>query len=201
MIFLSSRKANRFAHGVGVGHYHRELHAKAFFLCGAPMFFQLRTPFAVLHLPRFVGLIAMLVVASTLSACGKAKDTHPDQWVTKRRAAFKLMLESLEPLGQVSRDKLPYNAEHFLRGAKDLEELSKAPWMLFPADSNYAPTEANPEVWSQPSEFKAAQDHYTAAVRELVKAAEGGQVDAVKSAVNAVQKSCKACHTQFRSAR
>lgn len=166
------------------------------------MLFQKRSFFASLSASRVVGLGVVVALLSTLSACGgKAKDTHPEQWVTKRRAAFKLMLESLEPLGQVSRDQLPFNAEHVLLGAKDLQELSKAPWLLFPTDSNYPPTEAKPEVWSQPAEFKAAQDHYTAAVSELVKTAESGQVDAVKNAINAVQKSCKACHTQFRSAR
>ena len=173
-----------------------------FLLRSVSMLFQKSATFAFLPSPRLAGFVAMLVAAATLAACGgKVKDTHPDQWVSKRQVAFRHMLEAFEPLGQVSRDKLPYNAEHFLLGAKDLEQLSNAPWALFTPDSNYPPTEAKPEVWSQPAEFKAAQDHYMAAVRELVKTAEGGQVEAVKNAVNAVQKSCKACHTSFRSAR
>ena len=146
--------------------------------------------------------LAVLAATLVLGACGgKVKDTHPQQWVTQRKTAFKQMLEALEPLGQVSRDQLPYNAEHVLLGAKHLEALSSVPWALFPPDSNYPPTEAKPEVWSQATEFKAAQDHYQASVHQLVQAAEAGQVDAVKNAVNAVQKSCKACHGQFRNAR
>jgi cytochrome c556 len=141
-----------------------------------------------------------MAMVLSLTACNDTpKDTHPDQPVTKRNAIFKQFTRTLEPMGMVARERQAYNAREFLASALELEKISSQPWVYFTPDSNYPPTHAKAQVWSQSAEFKAAQDSYLASVGQLVKAAQGGDVTVIRPAVNDVQKSCKSCHNQFRN--
>ena len=150
---------------------------------------------------KISSLVLIAVMASlTLTGCsGEAKDTHPDQPVTKRRAILKQFTKTLEPMGLVARERAPYNPREMNLNALALQKLSTQPWPLFTPDSNYPPTRAKAAVWTQPAEFKAAQQDYQMKVDELVKASQQGDLDAVKASINAVEKSCKTCHTQFRN--
>lgn len=150
---------------------------------------------------RFSSLAFIVVVTTlTLTACGgEAKDTHPDQLVTKRRAIFKQFTKTLEPMGLVARGRQSYNPREVNLSALELQKLATQPWPLFTADSNYPPTHAKPAVWTQAAEFNAAQQDFQGHVGALVKSAQSGDLDAIKASVNAVEKSCKSCHTQFRN--
>lgn len=142
----------------------------------------------------FVALLAL-----ALAGCnGEAPDTHPDQPVTKRRAVFKDMVRTLEPMGMVARERKDYQATEFLASALALQQLATRPWPLFTADSNYPPTHARPEVWTQAADFQLAQHTFTGRVDALVQAAQGQDLARIRAAVNDVQQSCKACHDSFR---
>lgn len=149
-------------------------------------------------------LILLLTLASllSLSACsGDAKDTHPDQLVTKRKAIFKQFTKTLEPMGMVARGRKDYNPREFNINALELQKLTSQPWPLFTADSNYPPTLAKPAVWEKSAEFKLAQDKFQATIASLVQASQGSDLDGIKTAVDGVQRSCKSCHEQFRNER
>lgn len=148
----------------------------------------------------FVALLITAVAALGLSACGEAaKDTHPDQLVTKRKALFKQFTKTLEPMGMVARGRKDYNPREFNINALELQKLTSQPWALFTADSNYPPTLAKPAVWDKPAEFQGAQDKFQVTVKELVEASQGSDLERIKAAVNSVQNSCKTCHDQFRN--
>ena len=156
------------------------------------------------HLMSKLLPITLSLIASTmfLSACGdSAKDTNPQQWLTKRTTVFKKMTKTLEPLGLVARGHKDYVKSEFVEGAQALKELSTQPWAYFTADGNYPPTRAKPEVWNKPAEFKQAQDNYLGAVDKLVAVSGSADMPAIGAAVDAVQKSCKSCHDQFRNER
>lgn len=147
-------------------------------------------------------LITLIAATALLGACSeRAKDTHPQQLVSKRQAIFKNFTKTLEPMGLVARDRQDFVKAEFVASALALQELSSQPWPYFTADGNYPPTRAKPAVWSQPGEFKLAQDTYLASVEKLVLAAQSADLPAVRASVQAVEKSCKNCHDQFRSDR
>ena len=147
-------------------------------------------------------LITLVAATALLSACsGRVKDTHPQQLVSKRQAIFKKFTKTLEPMGLVARDRQDYVKPDFMASALALQELSSQPWAYFTADGNYPPTRAKPEVWSQPGEFKKAQDNYLAAIDTLVQVAGSADLPGIRASVEAVQKNCKSCHDQFRSDR
>lgn len=147
-------------------------------------------------------LAASLLAATLLAAAcsDSAKDTHPQQLLTKRKAVFKQFTGALEPLGLMARERKPWDAAAFKAGALELQRLSTLPWPYFTADGNYPPTRARPAVWAEPAAFKQAQDDFQAAVAALLAAAERGGAEAGRPAVEAVEKACKACHERFRNA-
>lgn len=145
-------------------------------------------------------LITLVSVTALLAGCSdRVKDTHPQQLVSKRQAIFKQFTKTLEPMGMVARDRQAYVKASFMADAQALHELASQPWALFTADGNYPPTRAKPEVWSKASEFKQAQDGYLAAVDKLHSVASSADMPAIRASVEAVQKSCKNCHDQFRN--
>lgn len=149
-----------------------------------------------------IASLSLLATAVALTGCSQeATDNHPNQPVTKRRAVFKEFTRTLEPMGMVARDRETYNAATFLVQAQALQKLSTQPWPLFTADSDYPPTKADAKVWQQPDEFKKAQLQFQQVVGELVQAAAENDQDHIKTSVNNVQKSCKACHEAFRKDR
>lgn len=149
-------------------------------------------------------LIVLFTLAGSLllgGCSGDAKDTHPDQPVTKRKAIFKQFTKTLEPIGMVARGRKGYKADEFNASVLELQRLSSRPWGLFTADSNYPPTLAKAAVWAKPGEFKQAQDRFQAAVAGLVLASQGSDLNSIKAAVEDVQANCKRCHDQFRNDR
>jgi cytochrome c556 len=144
-------------------------------------------------------VLSICAATCLLVACGEsAKDTHPDQLVTKRLAIFKKFTKTLEPMGLVARDRNDYIKTEFMANAQALQELSKQPWVYFSAEGNYQPSRAKPEIWTQPDAFKKAQTGYLTAVDQLVAVSGSGDMPGIKGAVDEVQKSCKTCHDQFR---
>lgn len=152
-------------------------------------------------MPRLLSASLVAIAAAfVLTACNDVpKDNHPGQPVTKRKAVFKQIMRTLEPMGMVARDRKDYDKQEFLTSAQELKQLATQPWIYFTADSNYPPTRAKAEVWQKPAEFRQAQDKLRSTVDQLAKAAESGNLDIIRPAVNDVEKSCKACHEQFRS--
>ena len=146
------------------------------------------------------GWLAAGLLLALLAACSReVPDTHPQQVLTKRNAIFKQMNRALEPIGQVAQGRKDYRREEFLAQVQDLEKISSKPWAYFPADGNYPPTRARPEVWSQPERFQAAKDDYQQKVKGLVAAAETGDIERIRAATDATSRSCKSCHDSFRS--
>jgi cytochrome c556 len=145
-------------------------------------------------------LLTLVAATTLLAGCSdRVKDTHPQQLVSKRQAIFKQFTKTLEPLGLVARERQDYVKTTFVANAQALQELSTQPWAYFSADGNYPPTRAKPDVWAKAAEFKLAQDSYLAAVNKLADVAGSADMPAIKASVEAVQKSCKNCHDQFRS--
>lgn len=146
-------------------------------------------------------LCALLALTFLATGCSdSARDTHPQQLLSKRKAVFKQFTGALEPLGLMARERKPWDAVAFKAGALELQRLSSLPWPYFTADGNYPPTRAKPAVWAQPAEFKQAQDDYVAALAALQAAAERGGAEAGRPAVERVEQACKACHDRFRNA-
>lgn len=149
-------------------------------------------------MPRLL-LLSAIAALLLLTACSsEPEDTHPNQPVAKRKAIFKQMMRTLEPMGMVTRERESYDSQAFLSDARKLGLLAREPWAHFTPDSNYPPTRAKPEVWQKPADFALAQNKLKESTEQLIKAAESSDMAQIRPAFSRVEESCKSCHQQFR---
>ena len=141
--------------------------------------------------------LIVVLIALSLMACGEATDTHAGQPVAHRRAAFKKILLAFEPIGVQLREK-QYNSNRLIDQAKLLASLKNDPWSYFDADTNYPPTHAKAKIWSDPDQFRAAQQTFVQAVDRFALVVEDHDETHAKAAYEAVQDSCRNCHKAFK---
>jgi len=93
--------------------------------------------------------------------------------------------------GRVHFDNLAIHA----RGMADVAGIMPT---VFPEGSRVSDTESSPEIWSDREGFDAAMDQFVAAANQMAVAAESGDMGQVGPAMQALGKSCKGCHDDYR---
>jgi cytochrome c556 len=93
--------------------------------------------------------------------------------------------------GQVHADNLGFHA-------KGMADLAKIVPNVFPEGSGVAKSEALPEIWENPDDFKAAIDKFVEAANGMSAAGNDGDKVAIGPAMNALGQACKGCHDNFR---
>ena len=140
---------------------------------------------------------AIIALPLLLTACGEPEDTRPGQPVTQRRAAFKEILKSFEPMGVQLRNQR-YDAKQFSLLANNLNKAKDGPWSHFGPDTNYPPTKAKAAVWSEPEKFETSRQSFFKAAEALVVVAEGHDVKQISVAYEALHDTCRSCHKRFK---
>jgi cytochrome c556 len=129
-----------------------------------------------------------------INAYAQAK---PEALVKQRQGAMSLIGKYFGPLNGMATGKAPYNAEVAARNAGFLDALSQMPWDAFAETTKDIQTRALPAVFSDTAKFKEGQDRFRSAVTRLVASAKDEA--AFKGAVGEVNKTCGACHENFRA--
>ncbi|WP_174874101.1 c-type cytochrome [Vogesella oryzae] len=120
--------------------------------------------------------------------------------IKSRQQVFEQYKQTVGSMGKMVNGDTAFDKEMFAKLAAHMDELAQQPWQYFTPGSDKGKTEARPEIWSKPAEFKDATDKHKAAVAKLkTAAASAGSVDDVKAPFGAMQQTCKACHNQFRA--
>ena len=86
--------------------------------------------------------------------------------------------------------------------ARQIRDAAKAQYGWFPAGSGPqagVKTRAKPEIWTQPAQFKAAQDNLSAQADAFAKVVAGGDTTAIAAQAKQLGAACGACHHQFRA--
>jgi cytochrome c556 len=144
-------------------------------------------------------LPAVLLSATLLAACGgEPEDTRPGQPVAHRRAAFKELLKSFEPMGVMIRDN-KYDPQRFAALAASVKTLREAPWQYFGPDTQYPPSHSKDEVWSRPETFEADRKAFFDATDKLAAVAGTKDEKVAAAAFQAAEKTCRNCHDTFKT--
>jgi cytochrome c556 len=148
-------------------------------------------------MPRLLRVV--LVSATLLVACGaEPEDTRPGQPVAHRRAAFKELIKSFEPMGVMIRED-KYNPQRFAALAASVISLRDAPWQYFGPDTQYPPSRAKDEVWSRPEQFEADRKAFYDATDKLAAVAGTKDAKVAAAAFQAAEKTCRNCHDTFKT--
>ncbi|OSI11653.1 c-type cytochrome [Neisseria canis] len=131
------------------------------------------------------------------AASGAAADAKAS--VKARADLMEAFKEDLGAMGKMVKGEAQFDASAFQQAADNLDANAGKPWEHYTAESAKEESEAKPEIWSKPDEFKKEIDKFTAATAALKTAAASGKLDDVKKPFGAVGQSCKSCHDSFRA--
>jgi cytochrome c556 len=85
--------------------------------------------------------------------------------------------------------------------AKPIDALAPQVPSWFPAGSGPAPgvkTQAKPDIWARPDEFKHDAAAFADAAHKLDLVAASGDLSAIRTQAQALALTCKTCHEAFR---
>jgi cytochrome c556 len=161
-----------------------------------------------LHLSVAFAALSLIVVAAPLvasetsraPAVARAPTMIPAQVVQVRVAGLKEMGAAFKHAMDGLRSKAPQMIL-IQQSARTIKTHSQSMYSWFPAGSGPQrglKTEAKPEIWTKPAEFRAALDGLSRAADTFQSAAMAGNPDAVRAAARSLGGSCKTCHDQFR---
>jgi len=144
-------------------------------------------------------LVGLIFVAVAFSGA-YAQFAKPEYAIKYRKSVMFLIAQHFGRMGAMVKEKIPYNQEVFAKNAMLVETLSRLPWeaaMVPGTDSG--DTTLNAEVFMQPAKFKEVSQNFETQTSKLVSAAQSGDLISIKTQFGQVGKSCKACHSQFRT--
>jgi cytochrome c556 len=142
-------------------------------------------------------LVASVLAAAAITAEAQAQ-TNPNQQVANRKGAMNLQAKYAGPLFGMARGAVPYDARIVQRNADYLVALSQMPWEEFqPSSIGIANTRAKDSILKDPEKFKRLADALQSDAQKLATAARGGDQGAVKSAAQAMGRTCNSCHEGF----
>jgi len=154
--------------------------------------------------PRRFGLILSLLAASVIAVPSYAADDDAiGKAIKGRQAGFQLYSFYAGQLFAMAKGEMDYNSELAATLASNLSSVANLNnvMMWLPKSDNVAragDTRAKPEIWASDSDIGAKAAAMKDASAALASVAGEG-LDALRSKIGDVGKSCKGCHDNFRA--
>jgi cytochrome c556 len=148
-------------------------------------------------------LISALVALSVGGGAGYALEAmaqaKPDVLVKQRQAVMTLQGKYFGPMAAMAAGKAPYNAAAVQRNAGFLDNLSRMAWDGFDASTKGEKSRALPAVFDNRAQFDAAASRLENETSKLASMSGSGDEAAIRAQIQAVGKTCGACHQDFRA--
>lgn len=147
-------------------------------------------------------LIALAATLLAASAAQAQQAPKPEQLIKWRQSAYQVIGWNT---GRVKANvDGSYNKDEVIRAANTIAAVANSGLpSLFPAGTEtgkgWKDTTVKATLFSDASGAAAAQAAFGKEATELARLAQAGDVAAVKAQLAALQKTCKACHDDFRN--
>ena len=149
-----------------------------------------------------IALAALLACSVLPAAAQSVQFPTSDAAIRYRQGAFSVMGAHFSRIAMMSQGIQPFDQKAAVENANLINSLARLPFAAFGSGTDKgAPNRAKDEIWKEPAKFKAASDRMIADAGKLEAAAKGGDFEALRAASEAVAKSCKSCHDEFRGAK
>ena len=144
-------------------------------------------------------LVGLVFIAGVIGGA-YAQFAKPEYAIKYRKAVMFLIAQHFGRMGAMVKEKIPYNQEVFARNAMVVETLSRLPWeaVMVPG-TDTGDTTLNASAFDQPAKFREVAQKFETGTAQLLRVAQSGDVTGIKSQFGEVGRSCKACHSQFRT--
>lgn len=116
-----------------------------------------------------------------------------------RRAVMTMIKRHYEQVSAMAKGKAAMNREELNRHANYLEMLSRASIDGFVAGSHEGETKAKPEIWQDWPRFRSQIEKFQADATRLKEIARGSNLEALKTAVSDMTRTCKNCHDDYKT--
>ncbi len=143
-------------------------------------------------------LTLIIVVAFAVHGQANAQFAKAEDAVKYRKSALFVMQQNFSRVAGMASGKIPFDAKVAAESASVAEFASRLPWEAFGEGTDKGDTRAKPEIWKERVKFNDYADKMQAEMVKLSAAAKTGNLDSIKSAVNATGGSCKTCHDAYR---
>jgi len=144
-------------------------------------------------------LVGLFFIAGAIGSA-YAQFAKPEYAIKYRKSVMFLIAQHFGRMGAMVKEKIPYNQDVFARNAMLVETLSRLPWEAVMAPgTDTGDTTLNASAFGQQAKFKEVAQTFETQATKLVSAAQSGDFSAIKTQFGEVGKSCKACHSQFRT--
>jgi cytochrome c556 len=143
--------------------------------------------------------VSVLAATATLAIAAAAQTgASPNFQIALRKGAMNLQSKYAGPLFAMARGAVPYDARVVQRNADYLVIISQMPWDDFQPNSLGLPnTKAKDAIVKDAEKFKQLVDTLQSEEQKVATAARAGDQAAVKSAVQAMGRTCNSCHETF----
>lgn len=139
---------------------------------------------------RAVFAIAILLLASQSSFADAEGE------IKYRQGVMGAVGGHMSAMAAILRNQVHF--DQFRLHADAMADLADVVPHVFPEGSGDGKTEALPEIWEEPEDFESRLDDFVKAARGISAAAETGEMSEIGPAIDALGKSCKGCHDNYR---
>ena len=137
---------------------------------------------------------------SMMLCAGAVGAAETEDLIKYRQATMKAVGGHMGAIAAIVMGKVEYS-DHLKYHASGMSMLSKTVGDVFPSNSADGETDAKPEIWSNPGDFKMVVEKLETAASELMAAVDSGNQEEIGIKFKALGGSCKACHDDFRVKR
>ena len=142
--------------------------------------------------------IALIATVLAFTTPASAQFAKPDDAVKYRKNALFVMQQNFGRVAAMASGKAPFDAKVAAESAAVADYMGKLPWAAFGEGTDKGDTRAKAEIWKESAKFKEYADKMQAEMSKLAAAAKTGNLDSIKTAVNATGGTCKTCHDAYR---
>lgn len=142
------------------------------------------------------------IAVSTLAFAGSHGGASKDELkkaMEYRQSNFKMVKQHFNAITAVVKGKVAYDADSFAKDAKALAMLSQLSANGFVVKGTHEKSRAKKVIWEDKLDFSRKVAAFQKATASLAAAANSGDLNEAKAAFGDVGKSCKGCHTTYRS--
>ena len=145
-------------------------------------------------LPLLLAGVALTMALPATAQFSKAEDA-----VKYRKNALFVMGQNFSRVAAMASGKAPFDAKVAVESAAVADFVAKLPWAGFGPGTDKGDTKAKPDIWTERAKFDDYAGKMQAEMTKLSAAAKSGNLDSIRTAVNATGGTCKSCHDDFRA--
>lgn len=144
--------------------------------------------------------MAGLTLGAGCGGGGQELDDSPEaQAFVFRQAVMQVTADKMLTIGAMARGEIPVDEAVFTKSASDLATMAGMATEGFMPEGIPPGSRAEPEIWSNWSDFEARAQDFHDAAQAVAEAAQNGGFESAESLVRPLQRTCGGCHNTYRA--